>query len=183
MFLLLAGLLFGATTSGLTITESTEYYEVTGSSAEELWVAIHRQAPRDHKGKRGVGMTHWEMQWKYQLKQTSSGCVPTSLNIAVEIITTLPRWKNRYSDTALADTWNRYLAALEAHEREHLEIALRATQEIHERLSRLDAARTCTLLQNSIDSTAEALLNDLDRVQSEYDRRTNHGVSQGVRFH
>ena len=30
---------------------------------------------------------------------------------------------------------------------------------------------------------AEALLNDLDRVQSECDRRTNHGVSQGVRFH
>lgn len=183
MWMLLTGLLLGAATPGLTIVESTEYYEVTGSSAQELLAAIARHAPGDQKGRRGVGMTSWEARWQYQLKKTPSGCVRTSFDMNVTLVIMLPRWRNRYDATGLADRWNIYVAALEGHERGHLEIALRGAQEMHERLSRIDSAGTCGQLEQLIDSTGEALLDDLDRVQFDYDRRTNHGATQGVRFY
>jgi predicted secreted Zn-dependent protease len=182
MWMLLTGLFLGAATPGLTIVESTEYYEVTGASAQELLAAIARGAPRDEKGRRGVGMTYWEARWQYQLKQTPSGCVRTSFDMNVKLVIMLPRWKNRYDATALADRWNIYVAALEGHERGHLEIALRGAQEMHERLSQIDSAKTCDQLEQLIDTTGESLLDDLDRVQSDYDRRTRHGATQGVNF-
>ena len=180
--MLLAGLLLSAATTGLTIAESTQYYEVAGSSADELRAAIALRAPRDHTGQRGVGMTSWEVRWGYQLKQTASGCTRTSLKMEVNLVIALPRWKNRYDNTALADRWNTYLAALEGHERGHLEIALREAHEIYAQLSRLNSAKTCALLEESIDSTGKTMVDDLNRVQSDYDRRTKHGATQGVQF-
>lgn len=175
-------MLLAAPPSGPTIVESTEYYEVGGSSADELRAAIARRGPRDHTGKRGVGMTSWEARWSYQLKETASGCVRTAFEMKVTLVIALPKWKNRYDATALADRWNIYLAALEAHERGHLEIALREAQEIYAQLSRITSAGTCAQLEESIDSTGKALIDDLNRVQVDYDRRTNHGATQGVRF-
>ena len=184
MLILLTSLLLAATTPpGLTVVEETQYYEVTGSSAEELRASILRLAPRDHTGKRGVGMTSWQVRWGYEVKQTASACVRTSLDIKVNLVIALPRWKNRYDDSGLADRWNIYLAALEGHERGHLEIALRGAQELHEHLSRISSAKTCALLEQSLDSTANDLLDDLNRVQVDYDRRTQHGLTQGVKFY
>ena len=183
MLILLTTFLLTAATPGLTVVEETQYYEVTGSSAEELRASILRLAPRDHTGQRGVGMTSWQVRWGYGVKQTASACVRTSLDIKVNLVIALPRWKNRYDDSGLADRWNIYLAALEGHERGHLEIALRAAQELHEHLARIVSAKTCALLEQSIDSTANDLLDDLNRVQVDYDRRTQHGFTQGVRFY
>jgi predicted secreted Zn-dependent protease len=182
MFAVVMSLLLGVTASVPSVVERSEYYEVVGSSPNELRAAIDHVRPTDPAGEPHDAVTSWDVRWQFRLAKTASGCAVTSFGTSVEIVTTLPRWSNRQAGSALAARWDKYLAALESHEREHVQITLRATRMIHEQLSQFGTGLTCALLEESINAKGHALLDELASEHETYDRRTRHGASQGVRF-
>ena len=163
------------------VEERVDYYDVAGSSEDELRAAIDKQRPTDRAGERHDAVTNWDVRWTYRYVTAAEGCGLGSLATTLEVVTIFPRWPNRQSG-ALTERWDKYIAALKAHERDHMEIAHRAAQVIHERLSRHEKARTCPLLKASIDSKGQALLDQFRSEDTEYDQRTQHGGSQGARF-
>lgn len=181
MLAALAMLLFGQVPSVPRVVERTEYYDVTGSTEHELRAVMDRRRPKDSAGERHDAVTNWDVHWKYRYVTVTDGCALASLATTLDVVTIFPRWSNRQSG-ALTQRWDKYVAALEAHESEHMQIALRAARIIHERLSTLEEERTCLLLKASIDSKGQALLDQLRREEAEYDLRTQHGASQGARF-
>lgn len=182
MLAALAVLLLGLVPSTPTVVERNEYYDVAGSSDNELRAAINTRRPKDSDGVQHDAVTNWDVRWTYRSATGAQGCTLTSLSTRLEVVTIMPRWSTRQAGTMLEQRWNAFVAALERHETEHLQISLRAAQRIHERLSSLDAARTCPLLEESINSTGQALLDQFRAEDKEYDRRTQHGASQGARF-
>lgn len=165
-----------------TVVERSEYYEVAGSSAEQLRASINRMRPNDGKGERHDAVTRWDVHWQYRYRSAAGACALTSFTTSVEVLTTLPTWSNREAGSRLAERWDRYITALKDHERGHARIGLRAAREIQERISALEPAPTCPLLEESIKSKGEALLDAHRSEEVEYDRRTKHGSLQGARF-
>jgi predicted secreted Zn-dependent protease len=181
MLAALTAFVLGLASSPLTVVERTEYYDVAGSTEHELRADIDRRRPKDSESVRRDAVAKWDIQWKYRYATASDGCAVASLTTTVEVVTIFPRWSNRQSG-AVAQRWDKWIAALEVHETEHTQIALAAAQVIHERLSAVEAARTCPLLEESINSKGLALLDQLRNDNAEYDRRTQHGATQGTRF-
>jgi predicted secreted Zn-dependent protease len=181
MFAALTVLFLGLVPSSPTVVDRTEFYDVAGSTEHEVRAAINRLRPKDSKGERHDAVTNWDVQWKYRYVTVADGCALASFATTLEVVTIFPRWSNRQSG-ALTQRWDKYVAALEAHESEHMQIALHAAQVIHQRLPSVEVARTCLLLKASIDSKGQALLDQLHSEEAEYDRRTQHGASQGARF-
>jgi predicted secreted Zn-dependent protease len=182
MLAALMGLFLEAAAAAPTVVERSEYYEVAGSSAEELRAAIDRLRPKDGRGERHDAVTRWDVHWEYRYSSAAGPCALTSFATSVEVSTRLPKWSNRDAGSWLAERWDRYMPALEDHENGHAQIGLRAARAIQEHVSALDPARTCALLEDSIRSKGEALLDKHRSEDAEYDRRTKHGASQGVRF-
>ena len=181
MVAMLIVLVAGLVAQTPTVEERVDYYDVAGSSEEELRAAIDKQRPKDRAGERHDAVTNWDVLWTYRYVTVAGGCAVGSLATTLEVATIFPRWPNRQSGT-LTERWDKYTAALKAHEREHMDIALRAAQVIHKRLSSHEKARTCPLLKASIDSKGQALLDQFRSEEAEYDQRTQHGASQGARF-
>ena len=181
----LTGLLFQLVSGApapAAVGERTEYYEITGSSARELRKAIDRLRPTDAKGERFDAHTKWDVRWRYQLTLGERSCALREFGTSVQILITLPNWARRPAGSALAARWERYSEALSEHEREHVAIGVRAASAIQERVSALEAAPTCQLLEQSIKTKAESILDEFRAEEATYDRRTRHGATQGALF-
>src|SRR6266498_262456 len=155
MLAALMALLLGPVGADPTVVERSEYYEVAGSSEKELRAAIDRLRPNDAKGERHDAFTKWDVHWEYRYNSSAGACALTSFTTSVEVSTRLPKWSNRDAGSRLAERWDRYIAALQDHERGHAQIGLRAAKAIQERLSALDQQPTCPLLEESIKSKGE----------------------------
>lgn len=99
---------------------------------------------------------------------------PTKL-VAITVVETrlMPTWTNR-SDRPEAEQreWDRFYAALMAHEQRHIEIDREVFTNLHRRCLRKSVARMNEIIDEAI---AEA-----NRLNKEFDTTTNHGKSAGT---
>lgn len=181
IYALLMAVIAVAETSGQTIVEQSETYAVSGSTASDLRANMNRVRPKDPADQPADGVTYWDMRWKHSYTKTSDTCMVSSVTITMEIRTKLPWWIDRQPGTTLVERWDGFIIALKNHEEGHAEIARRGAAALRERLSGL-SARTCPLLDELADATADALVDHLKKENAAYDQRTRHGASQGVRF-
>jgi predicted secreted Zn-dependent protease len=169
------------------IDERVEYYDVSGTTASELKSSTDLMGPlkraEDGTG-RAAGNTVWNVRWRWQLQSSSAqkSCALTSFDTSVEIVMTLPHWAGRVAGTALADRWDRYLEALTTHERGHADNGIHAARAIQSEIAAFPPAPTCPQLGEAIKARATAILDAHRDQDREYDRLTQHGVTQGVVF-
>jgi predicted secreted Zn-dependent protease len=78
--------------------------------------------------------------------------------------------------------WERYLAALEAHELGHRRFGLEAASAVERSLSSLIAEPTCQQLETAIAAAAETVVEQYRERERRYDEETKHGRADGARF-
>jgi predicted secreted Zn-dependent protease len=95
----------------------------------------------------------------------------------------LPRWiapTNAPAEVRAA--WAKYIAALEAHEAGHAELAIAAAAEMHKRMERIGSESDCNTLQTRVQTECQSVLDSFRAQEKDYDRRTRHGATQGATF-
>jgi predicted secreted Zn-dependent protease len=76
-----------------TVSETFEYYEVTGSTVAELRASLDGNGPRKSRsGRPSAGFTQWNVEWSYLWTTTSDECRLTRVSTTLTVATTLPRW-------------------------------------------------------------------------------------------
>lgn len=75
--------------------------------------------------------------------------------------------------------WNRYYLALFKHEQQHKDYAVSAAKELDLKLNDLKL-QPCAQLEKNISSQAQQILDKYKRLEQDFDRRTEHGIKQGI---
>lgn len=159
------------------------WYDVTGTDARALWQSITVAGPKGDDGRVFAGRTDWNLGYRYQTRVLDGQCRVTTVTTKLTVSMVLPRWRDEARAPAeLRAGWQRYLRALRDHENGHRDNGVAARTEVEARVRGLAPRRDCA----GIDAEAKAVANEvvaryveLDR---EYDRRTQHGLTQGARF-
>jgi predicted secreted Zn-dependent protease len=158
---------------------SEEFYDIRGSTAEDLYREMQRLGP-EQDGRRFHGHTAWTINWRYTSQPSGSACRATRVEVTAEITLTLPRWHAPPDAPAeLRRQWDAYLAALRVHEEGHRDLAVAAARRVH---SRLSGFRTSDCRDFNRDANAEGR-RILDRLRADdrrYDEETGHGRTQGA---
>jgi predicted secreted Zn-dependent protease len=161
-----------------TVKES--YYSIQGTTAPALRSQMKMLGPLDN-GKHFDAYTKYHVQWRYEFDQSDGACKLTNIHVTVNTNYIYPRWENYFSATsAMQSNWNTYFARLSAHERKHGEHGVNAANEIDTMLSQLPAMTNCNVLGDTANDRAYQILEKYQRVDSEYDQVTNHGINEGV---
>jgi predicted secreted Zn-dependent protease len=139
-----------------------QYYDVGGSTLTDAASSIEHLPE--------AGTAEWFPQFSYEADEHGK---VTSVSITVGTRVTLPDWSG-YSGACQAekDEWDRFRAALMAHENGHLEL-------VTTHLSGLDQHMTGGSAQDA-QSAFEHALNNLKSASQSYDSQTNHGRSTGT---
>jgi predicted secreted Zn-dependent protease len=93
----------------------------------------------------------------------------------------VPRWRPpRSAPEALAAEWDRYLAAVEAHERGHVDIAIEAARTLLRELEALARFHDLKALRAAASEAAVAVIAAAHEEERAYDASSEHGALQGA---
>ncbi len=166
---------------GISIDTVYQYYDITGSTSEELLQAIWRNGP-EFEGQSFAGETHWETRLRFQFAFKMGECQMERVEVELLITTFLPRWKPPPdAPFTLIKQWNRGLEGLKLHEAGHRQIAMETGREIIQTLKAFRiSAHSCASMESEAKKLAKDIGDKYKEKNRQYDKETRHGRTQGA---
>ncbi len=165
------------------VPEETVYYNVQGTSADELRTQLNKFGVKGSDGKTYYGYATWNVSWRYLCRSDMTNCWITSVQTTVRIKFTLPKWIDRSeAPEELRQKWDKYITALERHERRHRDIAVETAFQVERAIAGMKLRGGCDGLKREANALGHRLVDNCKKRQSDYDARTNHGKLEGAQF-
>lgn len=161
---------------------TTNYYSITGATLAEIRQSLN-QAKGENEKNTVDGLTAWQIDWRYKVTPTASGCRCSAFTTQMAITITLPRWLlpgNAGQD--VKNAWTRYFTTLLRHEDGHVQNALRMAAQMQQSVAVIGEDRDCDGLKKKIGARIQQIVAEHRKWDKEYDERTHHGMLQGVSF-
>lgn len=169
--------------SAPTVTVKTETYDIYGTTAQELRDQMVLFGVTWRDGKKYDALTTWFTRWRYTWESGVHSCEITGVETSVEVIHRLPKWANKNdAPPALKRRWERYIKNLMMHENGHKDLGIAAAAEIEVAISGMPPERSCEALEAAANALGERTLDSYREIETEYDRETGHGRTQGAVF-
>jgi len=162
-----------STLSALPNTTLT-YYDVPGTDARAIRTYMDEHGAVDpNDGTINDAVTDWYIRWRWPVVNGVCNLAEVEMTFSGDVV--LPRLSeaDRLSQ-ADRDDWNRYMTALIAHEADHLRHA-------YENMEDVAAAIRGASCEDANDAGAAAI-RVLTQFDIDYDRETQHGITQGAVF-
>lgn len=145
------------------------YYTVNGATERELSREIQLKGPQEY-----AAYTGWEVSWTWP-GYGSLLCDVSSPIVDAEVTVTFPRWDPPVNaPPELIVKWAGFSQALAVHEQGHVD-------NVYGSLPRIEAA-----IENAdcltAEAAAQAIIQEMNQFDLDYDRDTGHGRSQGAVF-
>jgi predicted secreted Zn-dependent protease len=165
---------------GLHVAVERSSYPVAGSTASDLRAVIEALGPTRH-GRTFAAFTDWEVTWDYSLAPGPGGVRIAAVRVTVRASVLVPRWRApRSTPPGLAAAWPRYVAAIEAHEQGHVNLAVEAGRAVLGRLEALPAFAGRGALKEAVEAAAGAEIAAARERERRYDEASDHGATQGA---
>jgi predicted secreted Zn-dependent protease len=166
------------------VSEVFKYYDVDGETASDIRADLNRHGPTDGtEHRRFDAVTHWHIRWQYEYRDVDAGCRIARVSTKVDIVYSFPRLAGgTLAPSALRKAFGGYLDRLLVHEKGHAQTAIDIARRIEDGIRSLPPAPTCSALGVIANELGHALIKEANRLDIEYDARTEHGGTQGARF-
>lgn len=179
--LLISGFVFSSTAIAQA-TESIEnkYYEISPRSPYEIKQELMRQSPIRAGSGSYNGHTDWYINWSFQATRGPDGCRASQIQTSVHVVHILPALSAHVTDQQTIEAFNKFNAALAAHENNHGNNGLLAAREIDKAINEVQPQRDCQSLSRMINNIGNSLVQKYTLKDNEYDRVTNNGFTEGA---
>ncbi len=159
-------------------------YNVQGQSVKEIHQSLEANALSDpHEiGKRFYARTDWYLSAKWFYVPTARGCEVERAQVSIIVTMTLPALVTTNVAPEVQARWNTFLNNTVQHEREHVKIAYDGARDYQRQLGNYPPAVNCTAIQSQLQNLFRQHYDLIDRTNVEYDRKTQHGITQGAVF-
>ncbi len=165
------------------VTETFEYFDVSGSTAGDIRAQLHRLGPVDSAGRHNDAYTKWFVTWNYTYKNVSGRCAIATVSTIAKAVITFPRLKaDAAAPSGVKQAFARYREKLLVHEKGHVQIGVDIANRVEDGIRALPPVPDCAALGRSANALGNGLIREGQRMDLDYDARTNHGATQGARF-
>ncbi len=160
-------------------------YTVTGKTLNEISAALEQNALADphEAGSKYYARTNWLIQGTWSWKPSPRGCEVERGAVSVTITITLPALKTTAGvPPDIVNRWNTFIRNTNLHEQGHAKLALQGARDYQRNLGNLAPAPNCDILQKQLRDLYNRDFETIDRVNVQYDKDTEHGLTQGAVF-
>lgn len=160
------------------VSEEYEYYYVNPNTRADILTSLKENSPIHENGKTMYGSSNSDVKWNLKWKHNSQICWITLVHTKVTTTYTLPKLIEGGRD--VDSFWDNWYPNLLTHEKGHHKLAIDAADEIEGKIRKMPSFSTCDLLEKNANNIVLESISKLGRLQKDYDKRTNHGETQGA---
>lgn len=165
----------------LLVSTDYDFYAIAPANRYDIRSELNSRSPVAATGHDFTGHTDWRLHLSFHSQLQAGVCRISDATITLLVRYTLPRLDDNYFyDWATESAFNRYYSALLTHEQGHAESGQLAASELQASLGRLRSRNGCPALRQSVDASFNRILDKYRQRDIDYDRRTDHGRSQGA---
>jgi predicted secreted Zn-dependent protease len=146
-----------------------------------LYAAVTAASAIREDGETYLGHTHWKVAWSFEMTAQDDGSCrvsAVSTDLTAEII--LPRLSG--GDARQVAMFDKYISALREHELGHYENGRAAAGAVRAGLLAAPMKSSCDETEERLHAQSRATVARFNEKDREYDRRTEHGVTQGAQL-
>ncbi len=165
------------------ITQSMDYYEVTGRTPQEVRTSLDRLSPTSTRdGEHRAAVTHGDIKWRFTYRGLPE-CSITGTTVTARIVVRFPRLQiDARTPAALRQAFARFTERLMVYQKGHVDKIIATARQVDIGISGLPPIQWCKELEKHANHLANNLLKDLSRWRQEYDDVTLHGRTLGAVF-
>jgi predicted secreted Zn-dependent protease len=165
-----------------TVTVTTNFYTVTGSTRAEILASQARDRPWRDKGSYDA-CTEWGIRWGFNYRERNGRFELGAAEITTVVTVNLPRWSPPDGvSTNLLWRWSEYIRALGIHELGHVTLARLATAALRDEFELIASYGSAQDLTAAVESQGKQVVANFRQKENDYDRKTRHGFTQGARL-
>jgi predicted secreted Zn-dependent protease len=165
----------------VTVSEKSEFYDIDGSTSEELRAQMKRKGTHWNDGKIYAALTTWDIRYHYDIESKDGKYALRAVRASVDIAFHLPRlMPSPKTPDQLKASWHEYYEHLLTHEHGHRDLSVEMTRDMCRRLSELGEFTDRAALEDAAKSLIKGDFKKLNQAQVEYDEDTHHGIKQGA---
>lgn len=154
---------------------AVDYYDVSGRAVGEIRASLDRHRRADpNTGVYVEAWTAWKLRWDVP-GSPEGRCRPEKAVVTLEVSVGLPRLaRSEVVPPEVLQRWQRYIAAVTAHEANHVRIAREGRDAVLRAIHESDCVEGPQAARDAMATIGQ--LND------EYDQRTRNGATEGAHF-
>lgn len=152
--------------------DEPRFYAIRALTTDDARMQINNCSPVMFHGERFAAVTSYALTWKYTVFEDNGQCSIANPTVGLHVTQTYPQWQDDQNTD-----WQRYLAALHAHEQGHVNLDKRYARQLLAELQQLPPA-PCPALRASINHATNTVSTALNTANTTYDTQTNHGTTQ-----
>lgn len=160
------------------VTENYKFYLLSPESKGEILKELNITSPIIEDGEIYHGYAYSTINWNFNWRYNKNSCWITSANTELNTTYTLPKLETKSND--VTQVWNKWYPKLVLHEKGHHKLAVNIAVRIENAISEMPKERTCQELEKKANEIGHALISELEHLNISYDKRTNHGETQGA---
>ncbi len=160
------------------INTSHTYYVISPKSSYDILSGLNSATPIQKNGESFHAYTDSYIRWQFQWNTKNGYCAISSVDVTVDIAFTLPKLRSAPKDVIAI--WKNWYPNLLRHENGHKGHAVEIAEEIERKIAKLPKEKNCKLLENNANKLGHRLLIKLRQMDKAYDKRTNHGETEGA---
>ncbi len=159
----------GAIAKDLTIKVHTKHYSVQGNSTFDLAHSMTQKGPYSFElNNRVWATTDRRVRWKLVWKKSRGQCRVQNAIVRLKITYTLPKLRrSKSTDAKTKRKWNKMLAILTRHEKQHGKLFARFSKDVQNGLLHLKPVARC----RDLNVAGEKLVNRLARLDLQRNER------------
>lgn len=160
-------------------------YPVSGKTTNDISNSLEANAiPDPHEpGSRYYALTRWQLAGNWVAKASLRGCEVNSGDVSLAITMTLPALTPTTGVPAdVLKRFDTFMTNAVMHESRHVELTLQGARDYQRALGNFPPTSDCEGLKVQLNQLFTRNFDGIDRANSDYDAKTQHGLAQGAVF-
>ena len=160
-------------------------YNVTGKTVNEISRSLEANAIADphEPGSHYYALTKWQLGGNWAIKPSPRGCEVSGGDVSLLITMTLPALATTTGVPAdILKRFNTFMDKAVLHESGHAELALQGARDYQRALGNFAPVSDCEGLKAQLSNLFRRSFDTIDSTNTDYDGKTQHGLTQGAVF-
>lgn len=158
---------------------SYEFFDISGTSLDQLWLSISEKGPGKNSGH--AGYTTFKLKNEVKYRREDGVCSIASIVFTMHSTVQLPNWTDKNnSDRDMQIYWQALFSDVKKHEEEHVRIAHEAIIDLQKQSAALKPQKSCNTLARKISGLASKNRIMLNRAQNIFERAEMRGQRKRI---